>query len=711
MPRHRTFLLSAFWCGVAVFALMPRAAFGVPVKLRAVEASVPAAEGHPLAAAVDGVLSPNNGWSIREGQFQPQFAVFAPDKPLSASVYRLEFFFLDPRAASYLVNFGVSVTTDEKPTLKSRWDPLVAAEAFANFTNQVRITGRTVRPGASPPGLVVTLHARAPFKGITGFRLRLNLLGGRSSGHPPSIGHGPDGNFLLTELEVEAEPLRSSNIALGLQVYGSGTVPAEFPKQNLTDGLISTYSYHANPGPSNYFTLDLGRRVALDHLVVRGRRDGGESNLLGNYRVEIMVESGDMRETRIAQWQSQIRRHRPHPSGGNADLIYERDGEGAFSGRAIRIHEEPGHTLQIAELEVYPSLSPQAQGWLADGFPFKVDGEVAVPPGSQKLAFTITVPQEGVVASILTYRWRVPGWVEQWREAGEGGRVEWVPPPPPGHFELQMQARHTDGVWDAAIESLGLSVARLWWKDPLKVGAGGGTVAILAATAWWWVYAWRMKRRLALAERHLELQRERLRIARDMHDEIGARLTYIALLADRTRREGRPPDDAPDGPLQRLADSARSAVAALDNIVWAVNPQHDTVGSLADYLCDYAPTYLQAAGIECRLGMQVACSERPLDLTARHGLLMATKEALQNAVKHSQANTVWLGVQERDGELEISIRDNGRGVADHRAGLDQSGMNNMRQRLAELGGECEIVSAPDQPGTCVFFRLVLKRSG
>jgi signal transduction histidine kinase len=152
-------------------------------------------------------------------------------------------------------------------------------------------------------------------------------------------------------------------------------------------------------------------------------------------------------------------------------------------------------------------------------------------------------------------------------------------------------------------------------------------------------------------------------------------------------------------------------VAALDNIVWAVNPQHDTVGSLADYVCDYAPTYLQAAGIECRLDIQVALSGRPLGLTVRHSLLMAIKEALQNAVKHSQANTVHVGIHEQNGELEISIRDNGGGVPDQRVGVDQSGLNNMRQRLAELGGQCEIVSARNQPGTCVFFRLLLKPNG
>ncbi len=708
-PDRRLALIPAFWCWVSLLAFLSQTAFGVPVKLKAVEATVPAADGHPLEAAIDGLLTGNNGWSIREGQFQEQFAVFATDRPVSATLYQLQFSFLDQTAPSYLADFGVSVTTDEKPTLQSRWVPLLPELALANDTNLVRITGRTVRINSSHPGVVVTLRARAPFKGITGFRLRLNLLSNRGGRLPPSVGRGPDGNFLLTEFEVEAEPLHSSNIALGCQVYNSGIVPADLPTKNLTDGFISTYS-HPDPslnGESFYFTLDLGRDVALDHIVVRGRRDGGDSNRLSAYSIDVLVDSRETR--RLTKWNARMHPDGSHPLG-DLDVIRQKDGVGTFSGRAIRIYNQPGQTLQpqIAELEVYPSLHPQTQDWLADGVSLKANPKIVVPPGTHKLAFTIASHESGIIPTLLNYRWRIPGWSDSWRETDPGGNVELVPPPPPGTFELQIQAQHTDGVWDESGQPLTFQTTRLWWRNPFMLVSVAGAAGVFTAFVWWWIYGWRIKRNLALAEQHLELHRERLRIARDMHDEMGARLTYIALLADRTLRETSPSTVTPGHPLERLAENARSAVAALDNIVWAVNPQHDTIGSLADHLCDYAPNYLQAAGIDCALDIHVGAADHPIGLTVRHGLLMATKEAMQNVVKHAGATSVRLSFREDHGNVEISITDNGTGLAkEPPIDADHSGLNNMRQRLTELRGRCEIGAGDGGRGTCVRFTLTI----
>ena len=703
--RRRTVLFSAFWGGLLV--LLTHTASGIPVKLHAVEATAPAAKGHPLEAAIDGVFTANNGWSIREGQFQEQFAVFATDRPVSATLYQIQFSFLDQTAQSYLGDFGVSVTSDEKPTLQSRWVPLLPELALVNGTNLVRITGRTVRLGSGHSGLVVTLRARAPFKEITGFRLRLQKVSDPEGRLPPAIGRGPGGNFLLTEFEVEAEPLHSSNIALDSAVYSSGAVPTDLPTKNLTDGLISTYS-HPDPslnGKSFYFTLDLGRMVPLDHLVVRGRRDGGDSNRLEAYQIDVLADSGKARS--VTQWNARMHVDGSH-SPNDVDVIHQQDGVGSFAGRAIRIYNQSGQILQpqIAELEVYPSLNPQAQDWLADDVSLKGNGKIAVPSGVHKLAFTIASHQPGIIPGLLSYRWRIPGWSDQWHETGPGGHVELVPPPPPGTFELQTQAQHTDGVWDQSGQSVTFHIAKLWWRNPFALVIIAGTTGTCTAIFWWWIYGWRMKRRLALAEQHLELHRERLRIARDMHDEMGARLTYIALLADRTLRETNNQPNSSGSSLEQLAENARSAVSALDNIVWAVNPQHDTVGSLADYLCDYAPNYLRAGGIDCDLDIHVGSPQHPFGLTVRHGLLMAIKEALQNVVKHAGATFVQLSFHEEQGKVEISINDNGCGLVGAPAGtIDHSGLNNMRQRLAEFGGHCDIGSGDGGRGTCARFTL------
>lgn len=701
--RRRSAVVRAVCWTVLVFAAAP--ACGVPVKLRAVESTSAAAQGHSLDAAINGSFAVTNGWSIRQGFSQEQFAVFAADHPVSASLYQFQFFFLDPLEPSHFGDFGVSATSDPNPSLRSTWVPLLPQLAVANYTNCIKITGRTVRLKSGKTGIVVTLRTRAPFADVSGFRLRLRPVINHQGELQTSVGCARDGHFLLTQFSVEEVPLHSTDIAMGCEVYSSGSVPADLPKENLTDGLFSTYT-HPDSGANNQhfsFTLDLGRVVELDHIVVRGRRDLSGINSLEGYRIVVLDDSGGAR--RLTKWAAEMRLDGSH-AANDADIFHQRDGVGAFTGSAIRIYSVPGEPLQpqLAELEVYPALKPQAQDWFADDVKLKAEETLSVPADVHKLAFTIAAHAAGIDAALLNYRWRIPGWSDQWRETGPGGHVELDPPPPPGTFKLQAQAQHTDGAWDQSGQSLAFHVARAWWRSPLTVAAiDAAALSVMAAIAWQYL-GWRKNRKLALAEQHLELYRERLRIARDMHDDVGARLTYIALLADRIQRDSNAYPRAEDNPLQNLAENARAAVGALDNIVWAVNPGHDTVGSLADYLCEYAPLYLQAAGVECILDFKVSNPQHPLGLTVRHALLMAVKEALQNVVKHAAATSVRLVFREQNGQVEISVSDNGCGMAHPPAGaIERHGLDNMRRRLADLGGTCEVVSDNGSPGTAVRF--------
>ena len=151
----------ACWLGFFAQLFFVERAPAMPVKLHAVEATVAARETNPLDAAVDGVLAPDNGWSIKEGLFQHQFAVFATDKPVPATIYQMRFFFLDSNAPSYFLRFGISVTTDKHPSLAGHWMPLLPDNATSNFTNKVEVAGAIVRIKSNQTGTVVTLRAQA----------------------------------------------------------------------------------------------------------------------------------------------------------------------------------------------------------------------------------------------------------------------------------------------------------------------------------------------------------------------------------------------------------------------------------------------------------------------------------------------------------------------------------------------------------------------
>ena len=696
-------------CGLALGLAGLSVAEASPVSLRAVEASAEA-PAHPLTAAVDGVLAPDNGWSVTGGgQFQEQMAVFAPTRPLTASLCRFEFAFLARVPNAHFSDFEVDVTSDDQPQIKGRWVPLIPDASQANCPDSLKVYGPTISIDTSCEVTAVSVRARMPFADVTGIRLRLftNL---RKSGQRASVGCAADGSFVLTEFRVEANPLRTSNIALGRQAYCSCWVQPNLPLSNLTDGFLGTYS---QPWPSmtdsnTFYELDLGRMVSLDHMVIRGREDGTKADCLTTYRVELLTEAGGFAGKK--SWQAVMHADGGRLPAGGADVIRATAGRGELIGRRIRIYNQSGrkNQPQISEIEVYPALQLSTANWLADGRPVNNTKGIRVPASTRELTFAMVCTNYVFSPGTIAYRWRFAGRNEAWHETGPDGRVTFSPPLLPGLCKLEIQSGHSDGEWSAATQLVAFSLVAPWWQNAWLQALAVGASTLLVGGVWWRIHAARMRHQLILTEAKLEIQRERLRIARDMHDEMGAQLTHIALLADRTRRDKHAAAGAREEQLEGLADSARSAVASLDGIVWAVNPKHDTTGALADYLSEYAGNYLKPAEIECLFDYQLTHPEQPLALATRHELLMAVKEALQNVVKHSHATTVRLACQDAGGTLEIFVEDNGCGISPASQSRNRNGLENMTRRLTEIGGTFTLTPGEQGRGTRIRFTLDLK---
>ena len=153
--------------------------------------------------------------------------------------------------------------------------------------------------------------------------------------------------------------------------------------------------------------------------------------------------------------------------------------------------------------------------------------------------------------------------------------------------------------------------------------------------------------------------------------------------------------------LEKLRATTGEAFQALDEIVWAVNPKRDSVAGLMTYLREFGPEFLSPASIHCRLDFPTPAPDDPLDSEKRHHLFLVVKEALNNVVKHARATEVWLRLSLKDKTLSLTIEDNGRGfhlsqpstLNPQAAGLG-NGLVNMRERLARLGGQFSVESAP-----------------
>ena len=238
----------------------------------------------------------------------------------------------------------------------------------------------------------------------------------------------------------------------------------------------------------------------------------------------------------------------------------------------------------------------------------------------------------------VRFRYRLTGLDPEWIEAGEA-RLARYPKLPPGPYEFRVTACNNDGRWNPEGGRIALTVLPPYWQTWWFLGvAAAGSVSAVAGGARYWMFR-RLRRRLRLLEQQHALEKERSRIARDMHDEIGARLTQISFLCELVKRDLDHPAEARKD-LDRMSGAAREVIKGLEEIVWTVNPKHDSLDDLATYLTRYAQEFFQGSPIACTLDIPLQLPAMPLSADVRHNLFLAVKEALNNIVKHAGASAV-----------------------------------------------------------------------
>lgn len=199
-----------------------------------------------------------------------------------------------------------------------------------------------------------------------------------------------------------------------------------------------------------------------------------------------------------------------------------------------------------------------------------------------------------------------------------------------------------------------------------------------------------------LALQHKErwlLQQERTRIAREIHDDIGSRMTQLVLQGE-VALCGLVEGSKPRQQVGQICDDARKLLATMDEILWAVNPQRDTLRDFTSYVCKYAEEFLKPTPIQCRFDVAAEAAPAVFNLPLRRSVFMAIKEALNNAVKYSEATELHLEIRWQDQRLVVVVQDNGRGFDLAAVNPERHGLTNLRQRMNELGGTCRVTSSP-----------------
>lgn len=325
-----------------------------------------------------------------------------------------------------------------------------------------------------------------------------------------------------------------------------------------------------------------------------------------------------------------------------------------------------------------------------------VISRIAIPPGPQRIEFRYT-GVDLTAPGTVRFQYRLEGFDADWIHAGSRREATYTRVPP-GQYRFHVRAANHQGNWSETGAVLAIEVLPFYWQTNI--------FRITLAAAWLgavvlggrWFLILRQRRMVAAMERRHALERERARIAHDVHDSLGANLVKISLLGDMI--EGRFEDAHSRSQLRRITQTAREAVRDMDEIVWAVNPKHDTLDSLAGYLGQFAGEQFEQTSVDCHLDIPRTLPALPLTAEVRHNLFLATKEALNNVLKHSQARDVWLRLELEHAMLVLTVEDNGRGFPPERKPGD--GLENMRERLRDIGGQLDIESTPGA-GTKVKF--------
>jgi signal transduction histidine kinase len=215
------------------------------------------------------------------------------------------------------------------------------------------------------------------------------------------------------------------------------------------------------------------------------------------------------------------------------------------------------------------------------------------------------------------------------------------------------------------------------------------------------------QRRLQRAEHERAVERERARIAQDLHDDLGSSLTRISLLSDLVKSDRNDPAQV-ETHANKLSHSAAQTVRALEEIVWAVRPGSDSLQSLVEYIAHFANELFESDPVRCRLDLPHDLPACPLPPDVRHNIFLIVKEALTNALKHAVAKEVRVSAKVSGPTLEIAVTDDGRGfVTDGaKSPATGNGLGNMRRRAASINATLTVETALEK-GTTVRLTVNL----
>jgi signal transduction histidine kinase/ligand-binding sensor domain-containing protein len=461
----------------------------------------------------------------------------------------------------------------------------------------------------------------------------------------------------------------------GLLLYRRGAFKRFAEADGLTDAMI----FQIQQDDSGHLWLGSRRglyRVDMDQLlaIADGQRAQADVLTLGNDDgvPGISLRMGGQ----PLSWKDR-----------NGKLWFTTDqGVLAFSPAAIAV-PSPHSPVLIEQASIDGRIEPEE--------------DLRVPSGRHRIEFRFTALTYAAPDKVMLRHQLVgidPGWIES-----SVARVAAYSSLPPGSYRFRVVAGDEDGAAQSSEATLTFRVIPAWWQ---RLWVKAGAAFMVAAASAWGIHhrsQRKLKNKLEQSERAHALEKERARIARDLHDELGSSLTRIAFLVDRLKRQARAQEAV--SLLAQLEQRVRRHSSDLRRVVWTVSPANNTVDRLVAFVGRFAQSFFGDSPIGCQVRIAGKVSSRATTPEVQHHVLSIVKEAFTNILRHSHAGHVTVETKETDAMLEIEIRDDGVGFApEAKSDDDHNGLTNMRARMAEIGGALEISTEPGK-GTAVLIRV------
>lgn len=303
----------------------------------------------------------------------------------------------------------------------------------------------------------------------------------------------------------------------------------------------------------------------------------------------------------------------------------------------------------------------------------------------------------------VMYSYRLQGGSNnQWSEPSNNSTVSFIDLRP-GDYNLEIKATFPAGRYPEKVISYKFSIAPAWWQTWWLRSVVSLLVVLLLVLGFRFYYRRTLEKRMALLEKQQAIEKERTRIATDMHDDLGAGLSRIKFLSETIgikKQQHEPIEED----VNKIREYSHEMIDKMGEIVWALNEKNDSLSDLLSYTRAYTMEYLFQNGIECKTEMPDSFPSFFVSGEFRRNVFLTIKEALHNVVKHSQATEVILSIAVNH-RLSIRLKDNGAGFDKNNIRHFSNGLTNMESRINEIGGKIEITS---KNGTLINLSIPLK---